>query len=361
METDLLKVYMKDNTRYGTLADDDATRAIRYLDDNDETEPRGPSIFTDGFYKDRVIVVEKLASLLIQIPMRNCWMDELEDMIKSNPVNLALMAIGLGHLDLSKRLVDEMNLVNLNNFVYMELLLLSFNSGSIDMLRYVYSKRKMSPNDEMRGFIKFVSPITTRHLPLFQYIDQPPDLFKDLIEHIVFGEGVWRTDVAVWEALMDLKSWNCTRFPPKLSDCDLKSAQKIVNRLGPNSIGSKILTYAAARSDFETFNFLWENKRLDLTYEGLFLSAGQSSIPIMELDSKMAMHMIMHVDPFRRFILPKAAKVHFEYSPPLYSFVDKLLIRASDVGNFELVKFLCEYIKKFEDQDFAKSYVEAMN
>ncbi|KAJ3266453.1 hypothetical protein HDU76_011928, partial [Blyttiomyces sp. JEL0837] len=294
------------------------------------------------------------------IPMRNCWMDELEDMISTNPDNLALMAIGLGHLDLLKRLVDHMNLVNLNNLVYKELLLLSFNSGSIDMLRYVYEKRKMSPNDEMRGFTRFVSPITTRHLPFFQYVDQHPEVFGDLLGHIIFDEGVWTTNVGVWEELMNFRSRHGTRSSTTLRDCDLKSAQKIVNRLGPHSIGYKALTHAAARSDYETFNYLWENKRLDLTYEGLILS-GQPSIPILELDSKLAMHMIMSAYPFHGYILPRAAKFHFEYSPPLYSFVDKLLIRASDVGNFELVKFLCEYIKKFDGHDIAKSYVEAMN
>ncbi|KAJ3327262.1 hypothetical protein HDU76_012123 [Blyttiomyces sp. JEL0837] len=69
--SNMLGVIIANNTRYGTINEQFGT-AVIYLDDNDEVDLGGEnSVYSDCLHE----YVPTLQTFLINIPMRNCWMD----------------------------------------------------------------------------------------------------------------------------------------------------------------------------------------------------------------------------------------------------------------------------------------------
>ncbi|KAJ3309066.1 hypothetical protein HDU76_003729 [Blyttiomyces sp. JEL0837] len=77
-----MRVILVDDSRYGVINLDYRSATV-FLDHNDEMDDGGDSAWNMKYPIDYLEkAVPTLESLLINIAMRNCWMDELEPLIK---------------------------------------------------------------------------------------------------------------------------------------------------------------------------------------------------------------------------------------------------------------------------------------
>ncbi|KAJ3316875.1 hypothetical protein HDU76_001503, partial [Blyttiomyces sp. JEL0837] len=109
-------VFCLDHPRYGYFVGRGAE--VQFLVDKedeyilDSLDPN-TTLFRDGWSPYINNPIESMKPCLLQIALRNCWIDLLEPWISMNPRNMALMALGLRHLDLLVYLVDTVKLVDL--------------------------------------------------------------------------------------------------------------------------------------------------------------------------------------------------------------------------------------------------------
>ncbi|KAJ3334043.1 hypothetical protein HDU76_012573 [Blyttiomyces sp. JEL0837] len=364
VETDLLKVYLVDNTHYGFLYNtynyNNDVKEIRLLEDTDYIDPNGRSIFHERDFKEKVTVIKKLAALLVNIPMRHCWMEsrQLQKMVERNPGHVALMAIVLGHLGLLRRLVEEMKLVDLRKYSYKELLYFAFCSGSPEMFRYVYGShiRVPSDNDDLNNFLKLFLPITPDRLTILKYIDAYPFSFEDLRQKLILNEHISVLDLNVWQELMNLKWFPHGPTPPMIYGCDLEGAKEIISRLKPGrqTVMQTLVWDSATRCDFDTFEYVWKRLwELELSYTVTILSARELEA-MRHLEPQMAMNQIMQSCGSKEFFDTKTAKACFEISPPKLGPIYFHLTNAVSRNNLDLVEYLhqqhVQKLDRFEDE-----------
>ncbi|KAJ3271596.1 hypothetical protein HDU76_011014, partial [Blyttiomyces sp. JEL0837] len=125
-----LKVFLYNNPNYGKLAVAPSTELNPYdirpiiLADYtiDHWDPKGDKTTNLDTEEAKIAIIQnKLSYQLIQIPLRQCWMEDFQHLISIDPKNFVIMAIILGHLELVKRLVDEIKVVESDDFTEQEI------------------------------------------------------------------------------------------------------------------------------------------------------------------------------------------------------------------------------------------------
>ncbi|KAJ1549264.1 hypothetical protein HK405_006852, partial [Cladochytrium tenue] len=120
-DTTALHVFVQNNSAYGNLTNH--WSPILLLDsDAEPTEQGGPcDMGRSDLSNDKASGVSCLSRLLIQVAMRNCWIDELQPFLDISSAQVAVAAVLFGHADLLLYLTthpDPKIHVNLHSLEY---------------------------------------------------------------------------------------------------------------------------------------------------------------------------------------------------------------------------------------------------
>ncbi|KAJ3285192.1 hypothetical protein HDU76_008171 [Blyttiomyces sp. JEL0837] len=210
-------------------------------------------------FHDKIqFIRNKLAHQLIQIPLRQCWMEEFEHLISIDRKNFALMAIILGHLELVKRLVDN-NVLEIETFTREEIIACLpelIRSGLDDMLffcceRFSSTLGIMESGSRTPLFALAVRSgrveILKYFLSKFSWVDQLTSYYCT-------------TYCDAWEWIMN----TCAEYHlypvAELAINNIEKARRFIRKRG---VDIYQLYRAVLHTNFEAFSYLWDHRRID--------------------------------------------------------------------------------------------------
>ncbi|KAJ3327931.1 hypothetical protein HDU76_010876 [Blyttiomyces sp. JEL0837] len=163
---DVLLVYLKDNAKFGSVsslpskhghvASTAPSLSSVLLNESDIYNP--PPNYQSLLAVD--LPLHELARCFIHIPMRNCWMEDLEPYIRMHPIHMAFLAIKYNHLDFLKILVDDRKLVGIAKMPLDDHIINSLcyhtppTESNLKLFRYLHSKgSKIPSSDHLYGYL----------------------------------------------------------------------------------------------------------------------------------------------------------------------------------------------------------------
>ncbi|KAJ3332133.1 hypothetical protein HDU76_001167 [Blyttiomyces sp. JEL0837] len=343
--TDSLKVYLQANKRYGYFSITDH-RPIILLDDGDEIE-LGRATPLPSCTKQ--VYENVLSTPLIHIAMRQCWIKDLEPLIKINHNRLFLLAIKMGHEDLANKMFAEWGIVAIRTIhpeAYLEYLEEIVRNGMLRLLMHlqllpngIYSNIRNPQGSVLRKLI--TTAMEAGQLSILQYIEQQfrgtPDFTRSISPRI--HEPFRSESLGCWEWIVDICNNLNIICDTLLVVKSLDEARRVIDKLGNRPIGYAFLEHAARNSNPETFKYLWLHRNPN----ELDLLPGRLRDDLMttmrnETDSDTARFKLIASSPVESLTFDAVQFYHRHSGKP--DRLIKLFYYAAEHGNLDVVQNL---------------------
>ncbi|KAJ3334034.1 hypothetical protein HDU76_012564, partial [Blyttiomyces sp. JEL0837] len=123
-------------------------------------------------------IVKCLDSILINIPLRMCWIDIFECNVRQNPIMMTMIAISMNPFELLKLIMREMKLVHQNdilrfsqNYQGFHPYILATAHGNLEMIKFFNEQRYPIPGNERYVIDIFETAIQLGDLMILDYLD----------------------------------------------------------------------------------------------------------------------------------------------------------------------------------------------
>ncbi|KAJ3288455.1 hypothetical protein HDU76_007667, partial [Blyttiomyces sp. JEL0837] len=276
---DAVKVLVHDDTRYGFF--ENSTPIIKVTEEEEDLDldvsvvgQFGEPVVIEGTtWKD---IETALSKLLIQIAMRQCWIDVLGAYIDRNPTNMATIAVLFNHLELLKWIFQH-HKDRIDMKIWMEKfdsLSYSIRNRNVTMFKMLFGLAKLEawftnidPTATANRLYALDLRAVNRSLcssegfAILDMLEYDRDRYsRTLLEQLLsrgFRQG---TPLALWERILRLRNqldWPDTILPtPAVTN--MNEARAVVAKMG--SVPYDVLEICSASGDLEMFSYLWEHR-----------------------------------------------------------------------------------------------------
>ncbi|KAJ3299451.1 hypothetical protein HDU76_006301, partial [Blyttiomyces sp. JEL0837] len=338
---DSLRVYLRANKRYGYFSESDH-RPIVLLDDDDEIEHRHDTSLS--YYKQPVYQ-NVLSIPLIQIAMRQCWIEDLQPLIKLNPHRLFLLAINMRHEELAIKMIQDWGLVVLEQIPrtlseFMDGMEEIGRSGSLRFLKFIITQKNTSQNYQNRQCLLFRyimnGAMEAGRLSVLQYIEREFRETQPFSDAFTQANGdsyiysCFRTEsLDCWEWSVNICIKLGVKCDTLLTVKNVNEARRVVEKLGNQPLTNLFLGHAARNSNPETFKYLWSHRN-PLEFLILYLRD--------ETNSDTAKFKFLNLSPSD--ILPlEAVQFYLSHEPSLDKVIE-VFYSAAENGRLDVVEYL---------------------
>ncbi|KAJ3292738.1 hypothetical protein HDU76_007136, partial [Blyttiomyces sp. JEL0837] len=346
---DTLKVYLYDNAKYGYFSTSDG-RPIFMLD-KDDPIPVFPSNMDGGS-----VVLDTISKYLIHIPMRHCWMEDLQPSMDINPAKLFILAILCGHYDLAVKMVDELEIVDLGDICGRPDFIWAFEQigkyGYLNIIQFLHLRTDLNTHNNLSMITSHLvdGAFETGQLAILEYAEKEfgtNDEFRDTILDPFGDYNRLETSLLdCWEWVVDLFIKNGARPTTIPLIKNLKDAERVVDKLGPNSISGEMLSYAARNTNVETFYYLLRYRQEPEVEDSVSFDIDEDmfDIEIEKLRSKSqydfdsVMFSFFESDTWSQYHMDNV-KLYHQHRPTSTHLFDSFYA-AVHYGNTEIVEFL---------------------
>ncbi|KAJ3304907.1 hypothetical protein HDU76_005107, partial [Blyttiomyces sp. JEL0837] len=264
----------EDNTGYGVIRSNHLHEGLQALpivfQDDERPSSGGPSGYNDfdgvsifGWGVSLIAVVREMDSSLVNIPLRMCWMDLIEDYIRLNPINMAAYAIVMNHFQLLKHMVEDMNIVRLKdlettlnqfreeNNPY----LLAAQHGNLEMVKFLFNHG--FPNLPSANIL-LEKPIEYGYMDILKYVQN--ELCHEMYREAVLDAFGYTSHMEVWEWHMDLCAKNNEESKLIPIPTNMKSVKRILKRMAKKPLIKYTLIAVANQGRLDLFEPLWKHQ-----------------------------------------------------------------------------------------------------
>ncbi|KAJ3283769.1 hypothetical protein HDU76_008404, partial [Blyttiomyces sp. JEL0837] len=313
-------------------------RPILLLDDNDELD----TVLETIPYDPNPVCKNVLSSPLIHIAMRQCWMEDLQPLIRINRHRLFLLAIKMRHEELAMKMAIEWGLIDITSTPlcceFKEGMEELGRTGSLTFLMFVMRQRDLGNNwDTILSLVlrKIIhGAMEASRLSFLRFIQREYGKTPTLSD--AFGQP------QLYECFIT-ESWDCWEWTVDVCNsfnlpCDtllvvknIDKARRVVQKLGGNqTIGYQFLRHAANYSNHETFEYLWNHRNRN---EFGSLSLGN------ETNSDNARFKLIDVFLYFDILTVDAVRFYHSQQPRRNKIVD-IFYSIARQGNLDVVEYL---------------------
>ncbi|KAJ3288161.1 hypothetical protein HDU76_007725, partial [Blyttiomyces sp. JEL0837] len=333
--SDSFKVYLRADTRYGYFSKSDH-RPIVLLDDDDDVEI---GLGTPLVNYEKPVYEDVLSKPVIQIAMRQCWIEDLQPLIKMNRNRLFLLALKMRHDELAMKLVKDWGIVVVGNIMvddFVECMEEIGKCGHLRLLMHLNSQNVMywnlsHPGDSvMRRIIK--GAMETGQLAILRYIQQE---FSGTL-HFTNAISVQRTfNYEPFKThFFDCWEWNVDVCNNRNVVCDtllvvktLDEARRVIHKLGHQHVSYRFLLHAALNSNPETFKYLWDHR-----------NPGELDLLLNETDGNTAKFKLLNSFPVELLNF-EAVRLYHGHNPGPEKVI-QLFYAAAERSDLDVVQYL---------------------
>ncbi|KAJ3305766.1 hypothetical protein HDU76_004951 [Blyttiomyces sp. JEL0837] len=291
-----------------------------------------------------VVLKNKIASSLIQIAMRQCWMEDFELALQFNPTKTGVIALIFGHLDLAWKLINDLKVFDVNAMsdgdVFTCLVAIG-QQGKFEFLKLLEDRRQ-NWDDILRDNLSMLLALAMEYgqVHILRYIEPMLEEFQiiDTLRYRAYGTE--HLDCWEWS-----RKYNLTPITvPEVKN--LTQAQFVVAKFGRNKLTYDIINYAALNIDFEVFDCLWSHRSDHFWDYNHFQKFQFEEIAKARVNSKTARIFLLEFYDVKheRYINLSLEAVTFLHThKPQSSKWRRIFVTAVDFGNIAVVEFLLQH------------------
>ncbi|KAJ3286103.1 hypothetical protein HDU76_008026, partial [Blyttiomyces sp. JEL0837] len=250
-----------------------------------------------------------------------------------------------GHLDLAFKLMDDMKVFDINAMSHDDVLLCIMaisRNGDLGILKLLESRRQNW--NRVNDLVLVTKSMESGHVHILRYIEPVLNEFHTLF---LIGQQIFHTKhLDYWEWYVDFCRQHDLTIDAVPLITDLSQAQRIVTKLGANTLTHDVINYAALNTSFEVFDCLWSYRSNDFWSYNYFNQVSLDEIAKASAKSKSAMIFLLEFHDFynSEFTTVSLEVVKFLYShKPESSQLKSIFETAINDGNLEVVEFLHQH------------------